>query len=161
MTEQIQEQTVAVEAPKELTTLERIHLLANLANCVEDAALKDAFLNLAAGDQLYHIFVDAVSKEIESMMNPAKAAPKELVDTMTIVNNLRNQMLHMHNTMVELNRAPLIGVLSVLNTSIGGKPIQQPNNDYQQSQQQQPPQQQADSPAPRNVTRSSNTGITW
>lgn len=180
-TEVIKELAAVVEqkevVSKEMETLEKIQLLANFANSVQDPALKAAFLALNNGETLYHIFVGAVSKQIETMMNPQKAAPKELVDTLTVANNLRTQIVHMYNAMAELSRAPIIGVLSVLNTSIGGKAIQQPQTSYQGDQslpedqqagsiQQQPRQAQqqqnnnGDEPV-RTVRRGNNTGITW
>jgi len=171
MTEIKNEQTV--QQTKEMETLEKIQLLANFANSVQDPALKAAFMALNNGDKLYHVFVDAVSKQIESMMNPSKAAPKELIDTLTIADNLKTQIVHMYNAMTELSRAPIIGVLSVLNTSIGGKAIPQSQSGYtenqgmtesastQQQQRQNNQQYTASDTASKAVTRGNNTGITW
>lgn len=170
MTEQKQADE-PIAAPKELSTLEKIQLLGNLANSVQDEAIKAAFTALPSGEQLYSIFVSAVSKEIETMMSPSKEAPKELMDTLSVASSLREQITHMYQAMAELSRTQLIGVLNVLNTSLGGRPI--PANPAQGGGQQRPeqgqqpvaPRQQPvnnnDDNAPRNVIRSSETGISW
>ena len=167
------DQTDNIAIPKEMSTLERIQLLGNLANSVQNEAIKSAFVSIPAGDQLYDIFVTAVSKEIESMMSPSKAAPKELVDTLTVANHLKNQISYMYQAMAELSRTQLIGVLNVLNTSLGGRPLpanpqndapmsqEVANNQQQAPRQQQQPRPQNDDQSSKPVVRQSNNGITW
>jgi hypothetical protein len=161
------EEEVKVEEkqePKAISTIERIQMLANMANGVQDSGIKQAFDQVKDGDKLYAIFADAVSREIENMMNPAQAAPKEMIDALAVTQSVRSQLAHMYSALMELNNTRLMGVLTMLNTSLGGHPIGQPPQ-AEQLQPQQPVKQ-----AVRRVTdenhrapmpRTSNTGIDW
>jgi hypothetical protein len=146
-----------------LSTIERIQILANMANGVQDAGIKKAFESVSDGDRLYAIFADAVSREIENMMNPAQAAPKEMVDALAVAQNVRTQLSHMYAALLELNNTRLMGVLTMLNTSLGGHPVGQPPQAEQMLQQQPVPQPMGRQPTDENrpMTRNSNTGINW
>lgn len=153
------------QTAKPLSTIERIQILANMANGVQDAGIKKAFEGVNDGDRLYAIFADAVSREIENMMNPAQAAPKEMVDALAVAQTVRTQLSHMYAALLELNNTRLMGVLTMLNTSLGGHPVGQPPQaeQIQQHIQQPVPQQMSRQPTDENrpLTRNSNTGINW
>lgn len=148
------------------TTIERIRLLANLAYGVENEQVKNAMLALNDGDKLYALFAEAVAKEMESVVNPSQAAPKELVDTITLIQSLKSHISYLYQAVGELNNARLIGVLAMLNTNLGGNHVGSPPNQQgmeaipQAARPTPPPQNTQGSPAPA-VTRSNNTGMSW
>lgn len=167
MSDEIQKKEEAPVEPVKLTTLERIQVLGNLANAVQNDKILQAFNDIPGGDRLYAIFTEAVSREIESMMNPASAAPKEMVDAASVAQNLRAQIVHMYQAITELNNTRLVGVLTVLNTSLGGNTIgaaPQAENMLPVQQQGQPqqtrPSNSTGTPAPTQ-TRNSGTGMNW
>jgi hypothetical protein len=152
-----------------ITTLQKIQLLANLANGVQDGSVKELILALPSGELLYHLFVAAVSREIENMMD--KQAPsKEIMDALSVAQNLKQTLSHLYGMVAEINRSQVLGVLSLLNQNLGGNPLPpapQPNQQQQVQQQQYVQQQQAQqaqqqqSDVPRTVRRSNDTGLSW
>lgn len=156
MAEETQKEVKAVEPA--MTTLERIQSLANFANGVQDEGVKKAILALPCGERLYDIFVSAVSKEIEDMMNPSKAAPKEMMDAVSAAKGLKDMLGHLYGVVAELNRAQLLAVLNMLNQNLGGRAI--PQAPQQQDAQQQQIQQEQQSSDPR-AGRSNGTGLSW
>lgn len=141
---------------KKLNTLERIQLLANLANGVQNETVKKTVTALPSGDRLYEIFINAVSQEIESLMNPSRTAPKEIMDAVTAAQNLRTIISHMYNAVAEMNRSQLIAVLSIMNQNLGGKSMPPLPNDRSQPQEQGPVE-----PPASGFRRSTNTGMSW
>ena len=162
---------VAEQATEKLSTLDRIQVLANLANAVQDESVKGTLLALKDGDRLYQIFANAVSREIETMMNPVAAVAKDMVDAQEVAQRLREQMIHMYNAMNELNNTRLMGVLTMLNTSLGGNPVNRPPASEPirpaakapapviapQAPRQEPNEPQVGS----GLGRSNNTGMSW
>lgn len=145
---------IVEDAPKkELNTLERIQLLANLANGVQNDVVKKTVTALPSGERLYEIFINAVSQEIEGLMNPSRTAPKEIMDAVTAAQNLRTMISHMYNAVSEMNRSQLIAVLSIMNQNLGGKSM--PPMPSERQQEQEIEQQ---SGVPRRTT---NTGMSW
>lgn len=155
------------------STLDKIYALSNLANAVQDESLKSIMLAFKGGERLYQIFANAVAREIETMMNPTISATKDVVDAQEVAQKLREQMIHMYNAMNELNNTRLMGVLTMLNTSLGGNPVNHPPaaepmrpkvKAAPQQQQPQVPQQEAVQPEQSGNTRlgrSNGTGISW
>jgi hypothetical protein len=145
-------EVVVVVAPENLI-LARIKTLADLANAVQNEELKRVILGLQSGERLYTLFAESVSREIEGMMNSrGKEAPKEMLDSLGIAAELKNIVLHTHAMMVEINRAPVMGVLGMLNQNLGGTGLQP----YQSDGAGQP--QNQGQTANRQPDRSGHTG---
>jgi len=147
------------EPSKEQKTLERIQLLSSLAGGVQNVDVKSTILALPCGQKLYDIFLSAVSQEIENLMNPQKAAPKEMMDAIGAAQNLKSLLVHMYNALSEMNRSQLIAVLSIMNQNLGGRAMPALPQDQQMAPLEQGQSQDPSSGSTRG--RSNNTGITW
>ena len=144
---------------KEQQTLARIQLLSSLAGGVQNESVKTSILSLPYGQKLYDIFLGAVSQEIENLMNPQKAAPKDLMDAIGAAQSLKSIITHMYTAVAEMNRSQLIAVLSIMNQNLGGRQMPPMPQDQQMvADERQQPQEQSSSPG---RGRTSNTGITW
>ena len=156
--EKTQEKAVASpetpQKPPELSTLERIKVLGELANAIQNDELKRVIASLPSGDRLLQIFTEAIAKEIDGLINPGnKAAPKEMVDVVSIAMGLKDLVSHTYAMMAEINRAPVLGTLNLLNQNLGGNGIQpfQGEQPELQGQQPQPRQQQSQQPSRQQV----------
>jgi len=105
---------------KKMSSLEKIQILANLANGVQNEDVKKAILALPSGERLYQIFVAATSHEIDMIMNPAASTPPVLQETAVLATNLRNMIAHMYQAMSDMNKSQLMMVLGVMNQKLGG-----------------------------------------
>lgn len=156
---EIEPVTTVPEVSKEQKTLERIQLLSSLAGGVQNESVKSTILALPCGQKLYDIFLSAVSQEIENLMNPQKAAPKEMMDAIGAAQNLKSLLVHMYNALSEMNRSQLIAVLSIMNQNLGGRSM--PALPQDQSMAPMEPQAQPEQSGSPTRGRTNNTGITW
>jgi hypothetical protein len=138
MTEEIKTPEIRedVAEPKEMTQLERIKLLGDLANGVQNENIMNVIKSLPSGDIMYDVFVAAISKHLDDIMTPVKAASKTLIDAVSMTNDLNKGIANMYVAVESMSRSPLMTVLGLLHQNMGGQP-------YSPTQQQQPlePQQ--------------------
>lgn len=155
MTEQDQE--VKVEQKPQMNTIERITLLADLANAAQDTEIVNLLKSRKNGERLYTLFVQAVSEEIESIMNPGQAqTPKVMQDAQQVANQIYQIIQRIGGTMSAIEQGPGLAVLQMMVQNLGGlTPTRQA---YQQQQQIQQPQQQTEEYQPSGSRRGSGVG---
>jgi len=147
--------------PPELSTLDKIALLSSYANACQDPDLVKLMKGKPQGERLYEVFVSAVQREIETIMNgPAVQAPRVIQDAHVTAQNLGSLLHRLGAIMSAIEQGPALSVLSMLIQNLGGRvpapaqqmpypphqPVQYQPQQPQQPQRQQAPQQQPQQP---------------
>lgn len=126
---------LTVAAPKrELTMIERVSLMHDLASAAKDGLLKSEILNREAGEEIYRLFVDAIEKRLGQLMGTVKDA--ELA--VALDEAAKGAIMTLQNV-----RDSLGGLSEILRRMGGGQPQQQahrgqgvsPNSSHQPARQ--------------------------
>lgn len=132
----------------EMSTLEKIGLLGSFANACKDNDIVDILINRPNGERLYEVFVNAVSHEIETIMNGTQAAaPKAMQDANVSAAYLANSLARFVQVFNAIEQGPGLNLFRMFVEQLGARlpPIPSP----QQQQQPAPPPQYATVPAPQ------------
>lgn len=147
MTEEVKQETSEQQPaaePKPLNTIERINLLADLANAAQDDEIVKLLKSRKNGERLYDLFVKAVSEEIEGIMNPGQVeAPRILNDAQNIAGQIYQMTQRVGGIIAAIEQGPGLAVLQMLIHRLGGQAPQAvaPPMPVQQYSQQNQPQQ--------------------
>lgn len=129
-------QDAVPQKTKELSKREKVKLMHDLTGACENKQLVDIIRGLPNGERVYDIFVSAVDKEIEIIMN-GKAnedVSQEVVDTVKVVRETQAVLQNFKTVISHFHETPLVKTLESLNASLGGRQIQQVQ--YQDNSQQ-------------------------
>lgn len=117
------EQKKSVKAP-EFDMLKKIAMLNNLASACEDEKLMEAFGSLKNGQLLFEIFVKAVNKEIQGIVNGKETEiAKSVSGAKEISNSLFDQVQTMYNMMVAISGSPIMKVMALTHDRLTGTSI--------------------------------------
>lgn len=121
--EVVQQPVAQMETPKqEMSMMEKIKLLGDLANTTQNKEVVDVLSSLPNGNRIYDLFVHAINEEISRIMDVSKPEEKnELSNTIESLRAFQTIMNDFTQNMKGLHTAQLIQVLNMLNQKLSGK----------------------------------------
>lgn len=134
------EAATVTSTPRPMSTLERITLLSDLANAVQDVDIAAAMSKRPNGTKLHALFVEAISAEIERMMNPAQPIPKAMASASEMAGQIFTSLNRIGALLGAIEGGLTIGTLRALVQSLDGHPppqLRQQQTDYNQPQETQ------------------------
>jgi len=139
---------VALVKP-DMSLIEKVKLMSDLANACQNTQVVEEIMKLQNGDRIFKIFVEAVDRELQDIMNGKKEdVPKEVINTVNMARQLQGTLTAFQTMVSGFMGTPLVQVLNMMNQNLGGKGFQVPQSQPQQQQQleiqpyRQPQQQQ-------------------
>jgi len=133
-----QEQPVPQPEPepqKQMTTIEKVKLMSDLANVVQNPDVVNILGKLPNGQKIYEIFVAAIDKELSNIMNGRdEEAPKQANNLMAAAIALNNSGSQLQYLVSSFMQTPLVQVLNLLNQNLGGQKFQFQEPDPEQMQ---------------------------
>jgi hypothetical protein len=133
------EPTIQAEPAKpEMSLIEKVKLMSDLANACQNEKIVTEIKNLPSGERIYSIFVEAVDRELQAIMNGKKEdVPKELVNTVNMTRQIQATLNSFQSLISGFMGTPLVQVLSMMNQNLGGKGFQAPPSQLQSQPQLQ------------------------
>lgn len=138
----------AASVKPEMSLIEKVKLMSDLANACQNTQVVAEIMKLPSGDRIFKIFVEAVDRELQDIMNGKKEdVPKEVINTVNMARQLQGTLTAFQTMVSGFMGTPLVQVLNMMNQNLGGKGFQVPQSQPQQQQLEvqpyrQPPQQQ-------------------
>lgn len=131
----------APPAPKELTTLQKVKLMGDLANVLGDAKVLEAIKSLPSGDTILEIFTLAIEKRLNEIMTNKQETEKETGMLLAVARTLKEDHAKFSDYLRMFFNSELVQVLGILAKNMANRSTagQMPN---QQEEQQLPPPQQ-------------------
>jgi len=110
------------EVPKELSKREKVKLMHDLTGACEDKRLVELIKSFPNGERIYDIFVAAVDKEIEFIMNGKKEDNKQVSDSLASAARQAEGALNTFRQIIsDFHQTPLVQTLDTLNVNLGGR----------------------------------------
>lgn len=136
--------TVAGEPVADSGIFQKIGMLGDLTNAVNNKDLQAAFQELGAnGNRLFEIFADAVYEEIEFLMKgEQEEAPAVMADAAAAANQIYSNMHNLYSMMVSLSNSPAMQALNLIADRMTGQSFTPGYNQPAPQPQYQPPQYQ-------------------
>ena len=163
----------AREEKREMSTIEKVQVMSALAGVATDEDVKKVLLSKASGELVYNLFVEAVEKKLQEIMDGSQEKEIHMANILGATGRLDQTLQQFQALVVGFMETPLIEVLSLMNRNLGGKKFEFDQSKIAsappaQIQQQQKPRQ-APPPSARNVeydnppgpTRGGRTGGSW
>jgi len=162
------------EEPKEMTTIEKVQLMSSLASIATDSDIKESLTSRVNGDIVYDIFIEAVEKRLNAIMDGKEGIPEQVTSILSATGRIDTTLQEFQRMIMGFMDTPLVEVLNLMNRNLGGKKFDfdkdMINNApaavaYEQRQQpaqqrQQPVQQhEEENAATRNSYSRNNNGI--
>lgn len=132
---------VVPEVPAELSLLEKVKLMNDLAVTAQDPEVADLIRGRPNGEKIYSLFVSAIERELAQTMNGKKEITKEVDNLSTTVKQTNIVLNNFRDMAMLFMRGPLVEVLGMMNKNLGGQNFQfteDKGGNQQQPQQRQP-----------------------
>ena len=135
----VTEPTIQAEPVKpEMSLIEKVKLMSDLANACQNDKVVSEIKSLPNGERIYSIFVEAVDRELQGIMNGKKEdVPKELINTVNMTRQVQATLNSFQSLVSGFMGTPLVQVLNMMNQNLGGKGFQAPPSQLQPHPQPQ------------------------
>lgn len=110
------------EAPKELTTIQKVQLMSSLANIATDEAVATMLKERPNGNIVYDIFIEAVDKKLKEIMDgKPEEIPQQVTSILAATGRIDITLKEFQRMIMGFMDTPLVEVLNLMNRNLGGK----------------------------------------